>query len=75
MSTSKSQIAVRITPFLLDKLNSYVERSGKSKTDFVIGALAQYLGCKSDMLLSQRVATLEAEVKELQALVKKSYLS
>ena len=36
----KPQIAVRIPPFLLEKLNNYVERTGTSKTDVVVSAIA-----------------------------------
>ena len=67
---TKSQIAVRIPPSLLEKLNSYVKRTGTSKTEVVVGALAIYLGCAEDVPLSQRVAALEGKVEELQALMK-----
>lgn len=68
---SKPQIAIRIPPSLLEKLNSYVERSGTSKTDVIVSAIATYLGCGSDVPLSQRVAELETQVEELQGLIKK----
>ena len=68
---SRSQLAVRIPQFLQEKLNSYVDRTGTSKTEVVVGALAHYLGCTEDLPLSQRMAALEAKVEELQALVKK----
>lgn len=68
---AKSQIAVRLPPSLLAKLNNYVEQTGTSKTDVVISAIAQYLGCADSVPLSQRVAKLETKVEELQALVKK----
>jgi len=67
---SKSQIAIRIPSRLLEKLNEYVERTGTSKTEVVVGALAEYLGCAEDIPISQRVAALESKVKELQALMK-----
>jgi hypothetical protein len=68
---TKSQVAVRIPPSLLQELNSYVEQTGMSKTDVIVSAIAQYLGCTSVVPLSQRMAKLEAKVEELQALVHK----
>ncbi len=67
---TKSQIAVRIPPSLLTELNQYVERTGTSKTNVVVSALAQYLGCADNVPLTQRVAALEAKMAELSALVK-----
>lgn len=62
----KSQIAVRIPPPLLEKLNSYVLQTGTSKTEVVIGALAQYLGCSSKVPLSQRMAEVERRLAVLE---------
>lgn len=66
----KPQIAVRIPPSLLEELNSYVERTGTSKTDVVISALATYLGCGSDVPLSQRMAELELRMAVLETEVR-----
>ena len=66
----KPQIAVRIPPSLMEKLNSYVEKTGTSKTDVVVSAIAQYLGCPESVPLSQRVAELEARMAELEAEVR-----
>lgn len=68
---SKPQIAIRIPPSLLEELNSYAERTGTSKTDVIVSAIATYLGCGSDVPLSQRVAELETKVEALQILIKK----
>ena len=68
---SKPQIAIRIPPSLLEELNNYVERTGTSKTDLIVSAIATYLGCAEDVPLSQRVAELETKVEELQILIKK----
>ena len=67
----KPQIAIRMPPSLLAELNRYVEQVGTSKTDVVVSAIAQYLGCSDSVPLSQRVAELEAKVEELRAKVKK----
>ena len=62
----KPQITVRLSPSLLMELNQYIESTGTSKTDVVVSAIAQYLGCAESVPLSQRVAELEAKVEELQ---------
>lgn len=67
----KPQIAVRIPPSLLDKLNSYIEKTGTTKTEVVINAIAQYIGCVDSVPLTQRMAELERQMKELRDLVKK----
>jgi predicted DNA-binding protein len=67
---SKPQIAIRLSPSLLQELNNYVELTGTSKTDVVVSAISQYIGCADNMPLSQRVAELELQIKELRALVK-----
>ena len=59
---AKSQIAVRVPPSLLAELNQYVE-----KTDVVVSAIAQYLGCADSVPLSQRVAELERRMATIAA--------
>ena len=66
----KPQITVRLSPSLLMELDQYVENSGTSKTDVVVSAIATYIGCNEDVRINQRVAELESQMKELQALVK-----
>ncbi|MCC5653474.1 DNA-binding domain-containing protein [Nostoc sp. XA013] len=68
----KPQIVVRLSPELLEKLNKYAEETGVSKTDVVVGALSQYLGCAQALPLNQKVAELEARVATVEALVKVS---
>ena len=63
----KPQITVRISPSLLSSLNHYVEQTGTSKTDVVISAIAQYLGCSDSTPLSQRVAELEKRMEAVEA--------
>ncbi|MBE9246351.1 DNA-binding domain-containing protein [Microcystis aeruginosa LEGE 00239] len=62
----KPQIAVRIPPPLLAELNQYVERVGTSKTDVIVSAIAQYLGCAETVPLSQRVAELERRMAAIE---------
>ncbi len=57
----KPQITVRLSPSLLMELNHYVEKTGTSKTDVVVSAIAQYLGCADSVPLrciSYRFITL-----------------
>ena len=63
----KPQIAVRMPQNLFDELNQYVEKTGTSKTDVVISAIAEYLGCADSVPLSQRVAELERKIAVLEA--------
>jgi hypothetical protein len=70
----KPQIAVRIPPPLLAELNQYVERVGTSKTDVIVSAISQYLGCAETVPLSQRVSELELQLKKLRTLIE-SYSS
>lgn len=66
----KPQIVVRLSPELLEELNKYAKKTGTSKTDVVVGALAQYLECAEALPLNQKVAQLEARVATVEALVK-----
>ena len=67
---SKPLIAVRIPPSLLEKLNGYVDRTGASKTEVVVAALAQYLDCAEDIPLSQRLAEFERRLLGLEVQMK-----
>ena len=67
----KPQIAIRLSPSLLQELNNYVELTGTSKTDVVVSAISQYIGCADNVPLNQRVAELERRVRELESLDKK----
>lgn len=67
--TKKPQITIRLSPSLLDELNHYVENTGTSKTDVVVSAIAQYIGCSEGVRINPRVAELELQMKELKTLV------
>jgi hypothetical protein len=67
---TKPQITIRLSPTLLNSLNQYVEETGTSKTDVVVSAIAQYLGCAESMPLSQRMAEVERRVAALEAEVR-----
>ena len=61
------QITVRISPDLLQTLNQYAEKSGTSKTDVVISAIAQYLGRPDNTPVMQRIAELERRMEAVEA--------
>lgn len=71
----KPQIAIRIPPSLLKELNNYVELTGTSKTDVVVSAISQYIGCADNVPLNQRVGELERRMSELELLIKKSNIN
>ncbi len=64
---TKPQITIRLSPSLLSELNQYVESTGTSKTDVVVSALAQYLGCVDQVSINQRMAELERRMAVLEA--------
>ena len=66
----KPQIAIRMPPSLLEELNRYVKQTGTSKTDVVVSAIAEYLGCADNVPLSQRMAELEKRMTALETKVK-----
>ncbi|MCZ2207664.1 DNA-binding domain-containing protein [Cylindrospermopsis raciborskii] len=49
---SKPQITIRLSPSPLQELNNYVELNSTSKTDVVVSAIAQYLGCTDNVPLN-----------------------
>ncbi len=67
---TRPQISIRLVPSLMEKLNTYVELTGTSKTDVVVTAIAQYLGCAETVPLSQRMAEMEKRMEDLEAEVR-----
>ncbi len=67
---TKSQIAVRIPRSLLEKLNSYANNTGTTKTEVIVGALAQYLDCRQDLSIPKRMAEMERRMAILETKVK-----
>ena len=64
------QVGVRVPPQLHDKLASHAEKADASKSEVILCALAQYLGCAEDVPLSQRVAKVEKRLAALEAEVR-----
>lgn len=69
---SKSQVGVRIPNTLLNELNSYVEKTGTNKTQVIVTAIAEYLGCGDSVPLSERVAEVEKRMTELENIINKN---
>ena len=67
---ARPQVAIRLPPHLMDKLNSYVARTGVSKTEVLVGALAQYLNSPESIPLGQRVTEVERKMEELERMMK-----
>ncbi|MEO1673407.1 MAG: DNA-binding domain-containing protein [Cyanobacteria bacterium J06631_2] len=66
----KRQIAVRLPDSLLDRLDSYVKEKKTSKTDVVIGALAQYLDSPENVPLGERLTALEDRLCQVETQLK-----
>ena len=63
---NKPQITIRLSPSLLSELNQYVESTSSSKTEVVVSAIAQYLGCADQISINQRLTDLEKKVLKLE---------
>lgn len=65
----KPFIAARVPQILVDKLEEHVKESGQGKTDIIVNALAQYLGCSIDVpeetRAVDRLVAVEKELTEL----------
>ena len=56
-------------PKLDKKLREYAAKSGTTKTEVMVAASANYLGCVSEVLLNQRVVELEERLANVEAKV------
>ena len=64
------QFSVRIPPKLDQRLKEYAAKNGTTKTEVMIAALANYLGCASEVPLTQRMVELEERLAILEAEVR-----
>ncbi len=64
------QLGIRIPANLNQRLSDFMEQTGISKTDVVVSALASYLGCTEEISLTERMASIEAKMAQLEAMVK-----
>ena len=63
-------MSIRMPYSLLDELNAYAEKTGLSKTEVVVRAIANYLKSEKDDSLEQRMAKLEAKIINMEKQLK-----
>jgi predicted DNA-binding protein len=63
------QLGIRIPANLNERLTTFMEQTGISKTEVVVSALASYLGCTEE-ISTERMASLEAKMAQLEAMLK-----
>jgi hypothetical protein len=56
-----------LSPSLLQELNNRVKLTGRLKTDVVVSAISQYIGCADNVPLNQRVGEMEKILTELES--------
>ncbi|MBR8840826.1 MAG: ribbon-helix-helix protein, CopG family [Stigonema ocellatum SAG 48.90 = DSM 106950] len=61
------QFSIRLPVKLDERLNTYAQQTGTTKTKVMLDALAHYLGCSDDVPLTRRVFELEERVTALEA--------
>ena len=64
------QLGIRIPANLNERLTTFMEQTGISKTEAVISALALYLECTEEISLTERMASIEAKMAQLESLVR-----
>ncbi|ACK70839.1 hypothetical protein PCC7424_2418 [Gloeothece citriformis PCC 7424] len=63
---AKPQITIRLSPTLLANLDNYVVKTGSSKTQVVVGALAKYLDCVEELPLTYKILELEKKLTNIE---------
>jgi predicted DNA-binding protein len=66
------QLGIRIPSSLNQRLTAFMEQTGMSKTEVVVNALASYIGCTDEISITDRMASIEAKMALLEALVKQA---
>jgi predicted DNA-binding protein len=67
------QLGIRIPSSLNQRLTAFMAQSGMSKTEVVANALASYMGCTDEISITARMASIEAKMALLEALVKQAH--
>ncbi len=66
------QLGIRIPSSLNQRLTAFMEQTGMSKTEVVTNALTSYMGCTDEISITERMASIEAKMALLEALVKQA---
>ncbi len=66
------QLGIRISSSLNQRLTAFMAQTGMSKTEVVVNALASYIGCTDEISITDRMASIEAKMALLEALVKQA---
>ncbi len=66
------QLGIRISSSLNQRLTAFMAQTGMSKTEVVTNALASYMGCTDEISITDRMASIEAKMALLEALVKQT---
>jgi hypothetical protein len=66
------QLGIRIPSNLNQRLATFMAQTGMSKTEVVVNALASYMGCTDEISITDRMASIEAKMALLEALVKQA---
>jgi predicted DNA-binding protein len=64
------QLGIRIPANLNERLTTFMQQTGISKTEVVVSALASYLECTEEISLTERMAIIEAKMAQLEAMLK-----
>ena len=59
-------MSIRMPYSLLDELNAYAEKTGLSKTEVVVRAIANYLSSEGDDSLRQKMGELEKRLTKVE---------
>ena len=69
---NKIPLAVRIPEKLQERLDNYIGKTGATKTEVVINALAEYLDCAETIPLTERLAEFDKRLSLIEAQLKAS---
>lgn len=66
------QLGIRIPSSLNQRLTTFMEQTGMSKTEVVTNALASYMGSTDEISITDRMTSIEAKMALLEAMVKQA---
>ncbi len=63
-------MSIRMPYSLLDELNAYAEKTGLSKTEVVVRAIANYLQSQQENSLGQKLNQVEQRLSKVETMLK-----